>query len=402
LKIFRCHDSESVVILSNLIHFTAMFRSRQTNTLPASRSECKTISADREPVIFHAQRTSSLEIKTQQESIEDVSGSRLPGGQRRVPLSAAPTTHSLTTSHTQTTDRTSRKEAIEGPQVSDSESVVILSNLIPSLIFCYRQTNTLPRVPSVRPAVQTIEPGISYEQRVSSREIKTQQGSVEDESGPRPPVLGSRTAQIVVRSDDTKGSGQHSTPLTATPTKRSLTTNVGLQEIGAVETHQRASSQINLSVAATGTSESSAASSASSDRRVFEVREEPRIKPISSIHSELSTADDRPETGRATQVNASPGACAPASSESILSPTYSTSIVRSDVRTSVSIAQATEPDHSSTVLSTGIQSSGKHMDASSSSIETREKRAASQRVQFSVDTKEIHDAKERMANETLL
>ncbi|KAF8837987.1 hypothetical protein BDN67DRAFT_132125 [Paxillus ammoniavirescens] len=42
------------------------------------------------------------------------------------------------------------------------------------------------------------------------------------------------------------------------------------------------------------------------------------------------------------------------------------------------------------------------MDASWSSIETQEKRAASQRVQFSVDTKEIHDANERMPNETFL
>jgi hypothetical protein len=197
-------DSESVVILSNLTP-SLMFCSRQTNTLPLVPSVRPSLQT-REPVISHEQRTSSLEIKTQQESIEDVSGSRLPGRQRHVPVTAVPTKRSLATSHTQTTDRTSRKETIEDLQVSDSESVVILSSLVALLIFYCSQTHSLPRVPNVGPSVQTIEPVISYEQRVSSREIKTQQESIKDVSGRLP-------------------GGQRRVPLSAAPTTRSLTTS---------------------------------------------------------------------------------------------------------------------------------------------------------------------------------
>ncbi|KAF8837988.1 hypothetical protein BDN67DRAFT_1013430 [Paxillus ammoniavirescens] len=399
-------DSESVVILSSLIALL-IFYCNQMHSLPRVTSVRPSLQT-REPVISHEQRTSSLEIKAQQESFEDVSG-RLPGGQRLVPLTAAPTTRSLTTSawgsdHTQTTDKTSREQAIEDLQVSSSASVDILFDSITLLKFYSRQTNALPLVPSVRPSLQTIEPVSSHEQRVSWREIKTQQGSVEDESGPRPPVLGSRTAQIAVRSDDIKGNGQCSAPLTATPTKRSLTTDVGLQDTGLMETYQRASSQLNLSVAATETSKSSAASDASPDRRVYDIREEPpriKRKPIPSINSERDTTEDRSQSGGTTDVYTSLGTRTPASSQSLPSSTYSTSAFGSDVRTSVSIAQVTELDRSNVVLSRGKQSSGGDIDTTSS-IQIHEKKTTSEPLQSAVRSEEIHGGNNLMTSETIL
>ncbi|KIJ10321.1 hypothetical protein PAXINDRAFT_16664 [Paxillus involutus ATCC 200175] len=82
--------------------------SEQTHTMPRVPS-ARPLQAT-EPVTSNVQRVSSLEIKTRQDSVRDDPGPRLPGGQRRVQLSAAPTTRSLTTSargsdHTQSTVR---------------------------------------------------------------------------------------------------------------------------------------------------------------------------------------------------------------------------------------------------------------------------------------------------------
>jgi hypothetical protein len=106
--------------------------------------------------------------------------------------------------HTKSTGRTRRGQATEEHQVSDSESVVVLSNVIPSLMFCSRQTHTMPLVPSARTSLQTKEQVTSHVQRVSSREVKTQLESVGDKFG----RTTSKSAQFTVSTEETHSSNE--------------------------------------------------------------------------------------------------------------------------------------------------------------------------------------------------